>query len=304
MPDNVLDQALESPSETVESARLPEVWRQLDIRFECGWPGWLDHPWRLPSRLRGAIGQQMHRSASPQARDGLPCPWRPPSSWDVFFRDRRVSGLRQPLAKPWVISAEGDAGRARLAITIRLFGWAGEWAGEVAEAATQALSGAAPGGEAQRRLALDIRGREMGVWEGAPDLDWPPGVPALVVFQTPVVFRAGQRAHPTLAGLPLRLADRLQSLAPWMGVRLTVEAAALKRLESDLERDERGLQPWRGWRGSVRQPRPVPVEGRVGSLLLGPPPAPLLPLLVLGQWTHVGSHAALGQGRYRVSPVG
>jgi hypothetical protein len=190
-----------------------------------------------------------------------------------------------------------------VAITITLFGWATEWIGEITEAATQALNGHAPTPDAAG-LRLPVRDRVLTMPE-PPDLPtaWLAGVPALLDFRSPVVFREGDRAHVTLADLPLRLADRLESLAPWMGVRLRVEAAALKALADTLPRDESGLRPFSGLRRSHPQGRRIPVEGRVGPLLLGPPPPILLPLLLLGQWAHVGSRAALGQGRYVLRPL-
>lgn len=301
---SVLDEALTTPQRTVESDDLLSLWRCAELRFLCQRPSWLDHAWRLPNRLRGAIGQQLHASASPTARRGEPCSWAPPCAWDVFFRDRRLPGMRQPLAKPWVISAdEGDA-PGKVAIRITLFGWATEWIGEVAEAATQALAGNAPGGEPHRPLRLPVLDRSMAEPEAPPDPDaWPDGAPALLVFETPVLFRQRDRAHDTLETLPLRLAERLESLAPWFGARLRVDAAALIALGGTLPRDESGLRPWTGDRSSVRQPGRIPVQGRFGPLVIGPPPAILRPLLLLGQETHVGSNAALGQGRYSLRPL-
>jgi hypothetical protein len=304
-PDcSVLDQALETPDRVIESADLLSVWRCADLRFICERPSWLDHAWRLPNRLRGAIGQQLHASASPAARAGAPCSWSPPCAWDVFFRDRRLSGLRQPLAKPWVIGADEGPDPGTVEIRITLLGWATEWIGEMAEAATQALNGNAPGGEANRTLRLPVLDRCMAEPETPANPDtWPEGAPALLVFETPVLFRQRGRAHDTLETLPLRLAERLESLAPWFGVRLRIPAASLQAMQATLARDESSLRPWRGERTSVRQGGRLPVEGRFGPLVIGPPPPVLRPLLMLGQWTHVGSNAALGQGRYALRPL-
>ncbi|MEX2479280.1 MAG: hypothetical protein WD928_00320 [Gammaproteobacteria bacterium] len=43
----------------------------------------------------------------------------------------------------------------------------------------------------------------------------------------------------------------------------------------------------------------IPVEGQRGTLRLAGDLEPLLPLFAIGQTCYVGSHAALGQDRYR-----
>ncbi|MQX38169.1 CRISPR system precrRNA processing endoribonuclease RAMP protein Cas6 [Roseospira navarrensis] len=301
-PPTLLDQSLADPDRTVDASSLLEVWHQADIRFDCERPTGLDEPWRLPHRIRGAVGHQLRGSASPAARNGRPCPWTPPCAHDLLYRTRTVPDLRQPLATPWVIAAEAPDDTT-VTVTNSLFGWAVDWIGEVAEAATQALNGHAPT-PAAHRLRLPVRSRAITVLEGIPDpTAWPDDAPAVLDFRTPVLFRDGDRPHATLADLPLRLADRLEALAPWMGVRLRVKAAALQALAETLPRDESGLRPFAGMRRSHPQGRRVPVEGRVGPLLLGAPPPMLVPYLVLGQWTHVGSRAGLGQGRYSLRPL-
>lgn len=47
-----------------------------------------------------------------------------------------------------------------------------------------------------------------------------------------------------------------------------------------------------------RDGRRVPMEGLAGTLWIAGDLAPVWPLLVLGTTAHVGSHAALGLGRY------
>lgn len=300
--DSAFDQALAMPARTVDGAGLIGCWRQTAVGFICDRPAGLDQPWRLPHRLRGALGHQLRRSASSDARDGRPCPWTPPCAYDLLYRDRHLPDLRQPLAKPWVIAVEAvDA--ATVTVTLTLFGWAADWIGEVTEAATQALNGHAPS-PVPSRLRLPVRYRALTEPAALPDpADWPAGTPAVLEFHSPVLFRAGGRPHETLATLPQRLAERLEALAPWMGVRLRVEAAGLQAMAESLPRDESALRPVARDRFSHPQERTIPVQGRVGPLLLGSPPAALMPLLLLGQWTHVGSHAALGQGRYSLRPL-
>lgn len=53
-------------------------------------------------------------------------------------------------------------------------------------------------------------------------------------------------------------------------------------------------------RYSARQGTRIPLHGFVGTLAVTGRLRPLLPLLVAGEWVHVGKGAAMGQGRYRL----
>lgn len=57
---------------------------------------------------------------------------------------------------------------------------------------------------------------------------------------------------------------------------------------------------WVDWeRFSSRQQRKMKLGGLIGQWQLLQVPAPLLPLIYLGQWLHVGKETAFGLGRYR-----
>lgn len=77
------------------------------------------------------------------------------------------------------------------------------------------------------------------------------------------------------------------------------ETLRLNRLADQVRTGASELN-WVDWeRYSSRQQRKMKLGGLVGQWQLLQVPAPLLPLVYLGQWFHVGKETAFGLGRYR-----
>lgn len=73
----------------------------------------------------------------------------------------------------------------------------------------------------------------------------------------------------------------------------------LNRLADQVQASASELN-WGDWeRFSSRQQRKMKLGGLIGQWQLLQVPAPLLPLIYLGQWLHVGKETAFGLGRYR-----
>jgi hypothetical protein len=290
---------------TVDTDSLRAIWTQTTARFLCQANRREDLS-RLPRRLRGALGNALAQAASPQALDGQPCPWHPPCAYDLLFRERKIPGGRTPMAKPYVLSVErAQENPAILDVRVTLFGLAGDWMGAVAEAMATVLSGKAPrqGGTGIRLHVLD---RVIGI-ETPPDRPlrrtWPTGAHAAVHFETPVQFRSGSSTKVGLEALPLRIADRLRDLAPWFGVRYAPDWSAINAVAYRTQ-DEAAIMTTEDLRTSFGQGgRVIPVTGYLGPVFLERPAPLALDLLDLGRLCHVGSHTALGQGRFSVHPI-
>jgi len=106
-----------------------------------------------------------------------------------------------------------------------------------------------------------------------------------------LVSRLLQRVE-TLAGL---YGDPSGVGAGWSeAARALIQAAR----EVTILRDETTWDAWK--RFSTRQQQEVPVEGVVGAITYAGDLAPFLPLLLVGQYTHVGKGCVFGLGRYEV----
>ena len=124
---------------------------------------------------------------------------------------------------------------------------------------------------------------------------------ALLLLETPLELRRTlPDSPPDFPSVIASLANRVTGLTRWQDAELDLDAGLLIRLAREL--DVRWSQGARAsWeRYSSRQGRSIPMEGRYGSILVEGGLGPLQPLLALGETCHVGSHATLGLGRYRL----
>lgn len=63
-------------------------------------------------------------------------------------------------------------------------------------------------------------------------------------------------------------------------------------------REETDIKEWK--RFSTRQGRDIPMTGVIGTVTYEGDLMPFIPLLILGQFTHVGKHAVFGLGKYKI----
>lgn len=125
-----------------------------------------------------------------------------------------------------------------------------------------------------------------------------------LVFETPLRLQSNGRAlgigeltpHQLLMALLRRVAQLIELQ---LGGTLAVDFAALGAQARAIGGDH-DLR-WRDWtRHSNRQGQHMVLGGAVGRWTLRGDLAPFWPLLVLGQWLHVGKNATFGLGRYRL----
>jgi CRISPR/Cas system endoribonuclease Cas6 (RAMP superfamily) len=135
----------------------------------------------------------------------------------------------------------------------------------------------------------------------------PAGPRLTVEFLTPTRIRndGAVRAEPSFQDLARALLRRLSSLCYFhCGGELDVDfrglidrAAAVRTVDAALRWQAQG-------RFSGRQRRDIYMSGFVGRITFEAPAAddwaPFLPLLLAGEWAHVGKGTVMGLGRYRV----
>ncbi len=295
MTDDPIGERLRAPARRVALNDLPAVWYRHRVRVLAPHPPGFARDPGLPGRLRGAIGQRLLASASLEAQGGRPCPWRPASALDPFFRARRLGpGLDMP--KPLVPFVEEE--RGILLFGCDIFGFATAWSDALADAMVAGLRGGlldAVGRswtfEPLRRDIEELRGFR---------LPSPGTVAAVRQFSTPLCLRRGREGMVPEAGAAMAsIANRVSGMARWHDAELEADWGALAARWRRLREDRSALRDERWMRASARQDgRRVPMRGDVGTLQLDGLDPELALLVAAGATTAMGSHTALGLGRY------
>lgn len=282
----------------MEAGALAAGWRMARIELIAAGAGAITRNPNAPAKLRGAWGRALAEEASKEAVEGKPCPWPAPCAYDVFFNNQGRVTSRLEIPKPFVISLEPVEDTRDLRIVLTLFGIATDWAGEASCALIRAARSGLDGAEGRR--PLEIISRDVALTEGAPLADLSAG--AILRFESPVSLRQGGQHHVTPGSMITSLANRINGLARWQGARLSLDPEALKAeaeaLGARAEWRDAETSSWR--RQSRAQGRRTQFEGVTGDLLLPAPGPGVTALLSIGEWTHLGSRAALGMGRYHL----
>jgi CRISPR-associated endoribonuclease Cas6 len=287
-----LAEFLGDPVRDIGLSEMMRLWRQDEITVSCRRPHDLeDHP-DLAIRLRGALGQALARQGSPV--HGRSDPFNRPRAFDVLFGDA-VAPSGQLAGRPMAVAADviGD----RIEITVRLFGSAGFWINQVRDGLLDALrQGVSLRPDSRVRIPFEVLGSEQhraGLRDDTPDCR-----SATLMFRTPLVIRAGGRLSERQGALVRSTARRIASLAKWHGVRLQFDDERIEHGIARMESEDE-LTMVQFWRNSRRQPgRPIPVKGKIGRIGLSKISHELVCLFHIGSFTHTGSHAALGFGRF------
>lgn len=277
---------------SVSGLQLLQMWTHEEIRVVCRRPAHLeDHP-DLALRVRGAFGRQL-------STFGPPITWR----FDPFSRPRAFDHLfgngAAKAARPFALDVDvlGDA----VVVDLRLFGWAALWADQCREALLASLA---------QGVALRANGRQRVTFDPLDCLmrrkaaDLPPSQVAAVrlTLLTPTAVRAGQAVLTTPAALLFAAITRVKGLAEWLHVDLLDDFRSLHEHCRAAHVMSEELLPFGSRRFSQRRrDRDIPVVGLLGSFSVQGELSALAPFLQLAEYTHIGSHAALGLGRIRVT---
>lgn len=286
----------------VDMAGLLAIWRQVRITVTAPGAARFFHGPNAMAKLRGAWGRALALSASAEAlaNPPRPCPWPAPCAYSVFFvpHGRHLGGVEIPKPfVPWI----GRKG-ADLELGLTLFGHAGDWAGEAAEALVRALRGGIDL-VGDRRQPITVTARRI---EEARGLTLPTALPAShLVFETPLQLRQGEDVHADPGAFLKGLGLRISGLARWHGVQLALDLPALKAeagaLARSAEWEGAGAEIW--VKGSAAQGRRLTMAGITGQMSLPPLSGAAAQLVCLGSETHAGSRTSHGLGRYRVEVV-
>lgn len=290
-----LAERLLSPPERIALQDVPSRWTRAAVQVTCR-PGGVETGQALPGRIRGAWGRRLMAAASPAALANGPCDWEPPCAYDPLFREQgRITG-KLSLPKPYTIAA--DAVDDGLVVTLTLFGMATHWLDEAAAALLAALrEGVAAGDGSTPRVPIDPIRRDVR-WLHTVAL---PSAATRVRlnFSSPLALRSGKSLRGDARSVLTSTANRVSGLARWQGCAVEADWSALSKAAARLSIDDSQLKPISWQRSSARQKgRSIPVTGLLGPLTIAGDLTPFLPLLALGATCHVGSHLAIGLGRY------
>lgn len=298
--DGEIRRRLLTPERQVNLAELGEIWCHHTISFRLrGYAALLSEPAFL-GRVRGAFGVALMAGASQAAIDGRPCTFEPPCAFEALFRKqgRMTPGL--DLASPWILTS--DVRRSDLVVSLRLFGFAVEWAPAAAEAMTRSLRELVewPASHEKARRAPDIAARRAVTIVGSPAAS--PAEVLELEFLSPLVVSARDpRTCPEIL-LP-GLGSRLSALARWHDVALEerVDWKRLKGEAASLEYSFSETSELKWQRKSHRQGKTIPMGGLLGRLTIaGALSDDVRCMLALGETCGAGADTALGCGRYRL----
>ncbi len=269
------------------------MWTQDEVRVICRRPQDLeDHP-DLALRIRGAFGRRLATMGPPIA--GRRDPFARAPAYEVLFGGAAGAGA----ARPFVIDVDvvGD----KVVVDLRLFGAGGFWVDQCRVGLIEALAqGVAIRAGSRHRVAfepLDCLARRV-----VAELPPPQVGGVRLTFLTPVAVRVGASLYAAPGALLGACIGRARRLAAWFHVEIEDDFPGLGRLCRDARIVREDLLPFRSARFSQRQrDREIPVSGLLGQVEAEGPLGPLAAYLALAGYTHIGSHAALGMGRVRVS---
>jgi hypothetical protein len=304
--DGLLDpirQLLQEPSAVVPLAELAWHFEIGRLTYVFERPRHIDDGVRLPAALRGALGNQLAKvSAAASSMNGR-------AAYPSLFGDFPNLYPSRHFPRPMVIWCATD--RAALRVDITLFGNAMRWRDDVHAAMKGVMTPRENGG--QGGVTLDgvsavrrIWALRACSWRQRSAIPMPPAKRSfLMTTKTPLVagndgvLKGGDDA------LFLSLFVRLQGMAAWNGLRVA---------EFD------GIPATRAMAACVRvgmrtNPKPAMFsrrsksfgastkheDGLLTSMLVNDYPETLWPAFVLGAYTHFGSSATQGAGRYVIS---
>lgn len=281
-----------------DPAELAGLWRDRTATYLLRGAAGLEKA-GLGGHLRRSFLGALARGASPQAREGRPCPWDPPCAFDLFCREQMRTPQGEGLPKPYLIFMEA-AGKD-LRVSVRVFGRAAMWFPAAAEAFCAGMQEILPWRRLGLRAMPDIAGRVLSHSAGL-------NVPAaggagewIMEFLSPVDI-SGVRG-PAGRSLLSRALRRVNGLARWHGAMLSPETTrALTNGIDALSLDERGLRPGR-YLSPNRHGQKRAHQTRAGYLRIGGNPGPLLAVLAAAERCHVGRATVEGLGRFRLRPL-
>lgn len=274
---------------------------ELAALFEMDWvtvvgrrPEGLQGYPELAVRLRGAFGRVL-KEFGPPILDRYD-PAARPRAFDVLFEPFIAPGTPAKIAKPLVVHA--DVVGQRVVARAGLIGMAGFWQPDAAAALVGALEGGLSlweDGKLKVPIAcIEASHERLGGFE-------PPAFAvreARLLFRTPLRLRSGDALVSGGPSFLIALANRVARVAPWQLARLDIDWGMVHEQARRLDFQMSELLPYRFTRGTQRARRRLPVAGLLGRMTIRGRLDAWTPLLQIASQVNVGSHAAIGLGRF------
>jgi CRISPR-associated endoribonuclease Cas6 len=274
---------------------------ELAALFEMDWvtivgrrPDGLQGYPELAVRLRGAFGRILREFGPPILHRHDPA--ARPRAFDVLFQPLLAPGMVEKIAKPIVVHA--DVIGERLIARAGLIGMAGFWQPDAAAALLGALEGGVSLWEDGKfKVSINCIDASQERFAGFE----PPVFPvreARLFFRTPLRLRSGDALVPGGASFLIALANRVARVAPWQLARLAIDWDMIHAQAHRLDCHMSDLLPYRWTRGTKRARRRLSVAGLLGKMTIRGPLDAWVPLLQIASQVNIGSHAAIGLGRF------
>jgi hypothetical protein len=279
---------------------LHAAWFETVIRCRIPDYGKLVHDLGLVGRIRGAFGEVLKQSASPESVAGEPCPWTPPCAFEALFRKqgRMEPGLDFP--SPWVIAL--DCVGSDLLVSLSLFGFSCDWAAAAADALVQALTKGVNWVPKRDFFVPAVRVTERQIETVSPPSLTDTVGQVEVCFITPVVLSSSS-VFEKPNSLITTLSAKLAGLGRWHDLEIVNNREALRMAATALVYSWTEVESLSWTRGSKRQDRAVPMKGLRGKLCMEADQNALsivLPILNLGTRCFAGADVAFGCGRFEI----
>ena len=298
---------LSHPVQTGNIQQLAECWEVTDISILVNKKINISELSTLPARIRGGWGEKLTCFASNSARENGLCNWNSASALSILFSENGTMDKGLQIPRPYVVEIFPFVETEQILINLRLFGFAGIWAGEASAAMRYLLQDGlewSAGKDREKAEIIDMSIIRHGA-ETLPDKEQKRIMnSAFLKFITPLSLRRQGAVTADVTALLLSLVNRIKGLARWHDIDLVIDRRLLKGLARNLHYDSRDMRGEGWFRFSNRQKRKIPMEGLSGTLIIEGDLFPFIPYLWLGQDSFVGSHTASGMGRYHLELVG
>lgn len=243
-------------------------------------------------RIWGTLEAALSETASPPALRGLPCDWRPVCGYDLLHKTRSGLPGGRAVPKPFThaLAAEGED----LEISLLLFGAAGDWSGEIAQALVRGLRSGVDGKGGRKPMAPKRRSVLPLSVDYAALAETYDG-PVTLHFLTPTSVRVGDKDIFDPFAVLKSLIARVSGMALWHGISIQPDIPGL--LDAAAQAAARAEPDLREARSAGRR------RGFIGSMTLPPCEPALFRILRLGEAAHAGARCAEGRGRYALKPA-
>jgi hypothetical protein len=302
-----LTMPLPAPSVSVSPDELRHHLRTTVVVATFRRPQGFDDGASLGGRIRGALGVRLAELAErADARAERRALFGQSSAYTALFgrplqAPAALGTLFHNPSRPFVLDVTSS--RNRIAVAIRLFGFAAVWSAEVAEGLAIALSegiAIAPGARARARITPE----EVKIRRELPPPRLGGSQEALILMRTPTRLARGPALAFDTSAVLSSMTARVAAVAAWHGIVLAVDAPALLDSAARIRITPIKIEAT-GWRRiAVRSgPRQVPMAGFVGSFWLFGELGPFVPFIELIELTHLGSYTSFGLGGVEVVAI-